>query len=328
MLQPRRLPDDLPADVFRYDEAVSAGVARSRLNAGDIRHPHHGIYSASSRDDPLTPQNRCRELAIAFDGVRVFSHLTAARLWGMPLPFGWSETEDMHTIAHHGAAPMRRPGVVGWETALELKWTWLDGLPVTQPAEVWCQLAMPGATGVDRSGRRRSLSVEWLVAVGDYLLTGPKVEGVRTPLCTREHLIAALARHRGKRGVKAARDALDRIRTPVHSPRESLLRLLLVDHGLPEPEVQLAVMTAQGVRHADLGYRAARLLIEYQGDHHRTDRDQWLDDLTRTQLFTDAGYDTIYVGAADVTPSAAAALVERIRRALARASARETSRMS
>lgn len=264
---------------------------------------------------------------VIFEGTRVFSHLTAARLWGMPLPFGWTEEEDLHTISHHGTAPIRRPGVVGWETAHEIKTTTRGGILVTQPAETWCQLAMPGATGVDETGRRRNLSRGWLVAVAEYLLTGPKVDGVRTPLCTREHLVAALARHKGKRGVKAAREALELARTPVHSPRETLLRLLLVDHGLPEPEVQFAVATADGIRHADLGYRAARLLIEYQGDHHRTDRDQWREDLTRIQLFQDAGYDVICVGADDVAPQNKRALVERIRRALQRAAARETSRM-
>ena len=65
---------------------------------------------------------------------------------------------------------------------------------------------------------------------------------------------------------------------PVDSPRESLLRLILVAGGLPEPEVQFAVRTAQGIRHADLGYRDARLLIEYHGDDHRTSRKRWLED--------------------------------------------------
>ena len=101
---------------------------------------------------------------------------------------------------------------------------------------------------------------------------------------------------------------------PVDSPRESLLRLILVAGGLPEPEVQFAVRTAQGIRHADLGYRDARLLIEYQGDDHRTSRKRWLEDVTRRQLFEDAGYRVIEIGAADLADEAA--LVARVRRAL------------
>lgn len=313
MLQRNPLPESLPS-AFRFDDAVSAGVARSRLRADDIEHSHHGVYALRTDSDELL--DRCLRLALVFDGSRAFSHLTAARLWGMPLPFEWTLEEPLHTISDAGAAPVRRPGVVGWETADALRRTVHLDVPIIQPAEVWCQLAMPGATGVDEAGRRRSLSIEWLVAVGDYLLTGPKTDGIRVPLCTREHLIAALARHKGKRGVKNARAAIDRMRAPVHSPRETLLRLALVDHGLPEPEVQLEVLTASGRRHADLGYRKARLLIEYQGDHHRTDRRQWLEDLTRTQLFEDAGYRTILAGAADLEPSGIRAFAERVRRAL------------
>ena len=74
-------------------------------------------------------------------------------------------------------------------------------------------------------------------------------------------------------------------------------------------------MTAAGLRHADLGYPDARLLIEYHGDQHRTDRAQWLEDLTRRQLFEDAGYRVMEVGAADLTPNCHA-LAARVRRAL------------
>jgi very-short-patch-repair endonuclease len=175
---------------------------------------------------------------------------------------------------------------------------------------------MPGATGAFESGRKRALSAEWLVAVADYVLTGPRVDGRRRPLCSRRQLEAALRSHRGKRGAKSLAWALDRVRSPVHSPQETRLRLGLVDQGLPEPEVQFEVQTAAGIRHADLGYREARVLLEYQGDHHRTDAKQWRTDLTRVQLFEDAGYRTILVGADDLGDGLPA-LASRVRRALA-----------
>ncbi len=100
------------------------------------------------------------------------------------------------------------------------------------------------------------------------------------------------------------------------------MRLAMVDFGLPEPQVQVPVHTAEGLRHADLGYPELRLLFEYQGDQHRTDRNQWLEDLTRVQLFEDAGYRTMLIGADDVTDRTLPALIARIIRA------RETSRKS
>ncbi|MEV4775168.1 DUF559 domain-containing protein [Microbacterium sp. LWH12-1.2] len=80
----------------------------------------------------------------------------------------------------------------------------------------------------------------------------------------------------------------------------------------------MAVKTAHGLRHGDLGYRAARLIIEYQGDEHRASRKRWLQDLTRIQLLEDAGYRVILVGADDLRDGARA-LIERIRRILASA---------
>ena len=316
MPQPSPLPYPLSLGPFAYAEAARAGVARSRLRAADVRHPHHGVYVPWARDPDV--MERCEHLVPLFGEHTWVSHLTGARLWEMPLPFAATPAESLHVMTLASHAPMRRKGVVGWETAESgMPRTMLGLIPVAAPAEVWTQLAVPGSTGVDpETGAKRRLSRGWLTAVGDYLLTGPKRDGMRHPLCTREELQHALDRRRGKRGAVDLAWALDRVRAPVHSPKETQLRLGLVDCGLPEPDVQVPVATAVGLRHADLGYPEARVLIEYQGDHHRTDRNQWLEDLTRFQLFQDAGYHTIAVGAADLEPNCSA-LAMRVRRALA-----------
>lgn len=315
------LPESLTRGPFLFRDAVDAGVARSRLRAPDLRHPHRGLYVAGG--EPRHVVARCEEIVSLLGQELWFSHLTAGRLWNFRLPYAWSADEDLHVMAVSDAAPMRRPGIIGWETEVaDLPRLMLGMLPVIAPADVWAQLAVPGATGVDPdTGSRRRLTSDWLVAVGDYLLTGPRIGRARVPLCTRDDLMRAIQRRRRKRGVKDLALALDRVRPGAHSPRETLLRLGLVDHGLPEPDVQVPVVTAAGLRHADLGYPDARLLLEYQGDHHRTDRRQWLEDLTRVQLLQDAGYDVMVVGAADIVPDSAA-LAGRVRRALARARTR------
>ncbi|MGM7677366.1 hypothetical protein [Microbacterium sp. A94] len=225
--------------------------------------------------------------------------------------------EQMHVLTLTDAAPMRRRDVIGWETARsDMSRTVLDGLPLVRPADVWAQLAVRGAMGLDVEGRKRNLNNDWLVAVGDYLLTGPSKNGRRIPLCTREEMLEVLRRRKGKRGGRLLREAYDQVRSPVHSPKETQLRLAMVAHGLPEPDVQVPVMTAEGLRHADLGYPVLKLLFEYQGDYHRTDRKQWLEDLTRVQLFEDAGYRPMLIGADDLRPTRVAALMSRIRRAM------------
>lgn len=308
------LPFPLSGGPFRYSEAKVAGIGRGRLRADDIDHPHHGLYAPTAADDIVT---RCENLVPLLGEHAWFSHLTAARLWGMPLPFASTADEPLHVLTLAAAAPMRRRGVVGWETShTETPRAMMGLIPLVSASEVWVQLAVPGSTGVDaETGAKRRLSREWLTAVGDYLLTGPKVDGARRPLCTVAELTESVARRRRARGVVDLTWALDMVRAAVHSPKETEVRLGLVACGLPEPDVQVPVMTSAGLRHADLGYPGARLLIEYHGDQHRTDRVQWLEDLTRRQLFEDAGYRVMEVGAADLKPNCHA-LAARVRRAL------------
>ena len=42
------------------------------------------------------------------------------------------------------------------------------------------------------------------------------------------------------------------------------------------------------------------MIFEYEGDGHRTDRDQWLDDIDRRELFEDAGFRVVRVTTRDV----------------------------
>lgn len=305
------LPPALAHAAFTYREAIDAGVSRRRLGHPDIRRVQHGVYARPSADDVVA---RCAELVPLLGERRWFSHLTAARLWGIPSPFPWTPGESVHVLAAAGAEPLRRPGIVGWETADPCAAVVRCGIPVMTAAATWVQLAVPGATA---SGRRRrgAFEVPWLVAAGDHLLTGPRAPGGRTPLCTLDELADAVRAHRGKRGAKALAAALPLLRPGPQSPRESLLRLGLVERGLPEPTVQPPVATAAGIRHPDLGYLDGRVLLEYQGDHHRTDARQWREDLRRQQLFEDAGYRVIAVTLDDFDDGCLS-LASRVRRAL------------
>ena len=300
------LPSELPPGVaFTVAQGRSSGVADGRMRGCDLDRPHHGVRARAL--DPTDLVDRCTALLPLMSSDQVFSHRTAAALLGMPLPAenGASDPLDVLTI---GARRMRRPGVAGRQTDdADTPIASIAHLPVVAPARTWCHLAELGrAARVDR---------RWLVAIGDHAISGARsARGRMPPLAEHADLAEAVREHGSRRGAASLAWALPRLRRPVDSPRESLLRLILVAGGLPEPEVQFAVTTAQGIRHADLGYRDARLLIEYQGDDHRTSRKRWLDDLTRRQLFEDAGYRVIELGAADLANEAA--LVARIRRAL------------
>ena len=155
-------------------EAREAGIGRGRLRGKDLAHPFRGIHVAGYAPEDLT--GACESLLPALGPSQWFSHLTAARLWGMPTPFFWSPEEPLHVLALGDTPPMRRDGVVGWETeSADIPGRLLGLLPVIDPAAVWCQLSVPGALGP-----RRAMTPEWLVAAGDFLLSGAARSGPET----------------------------------------------------------------------------------------------------------------------------------------------------
>jgi hypothetical protein len=56
------------------------------------------------------------------------------------------------------------------------------------------------------------------------------------------------------------------------SPKESWLRLVLIDAGLPRPVTQIHVTDNPLVAYLDMGWKEPKVALEYDGDQHRTDR--------------------------------------------------------
>lgn len=306
------LPPWMHGVAFTVAEGRKLGLTDSRMRHPRFARPHHGLRLLGSTgrvDDAVI--DRCADLLAVLPPDALFSHATAARLWGIPLP---SHIGDALHVLVHGAVPVRRPGVFGWTRGDSLPDSRLThGMPLTTPADTWAMLA-----GMTES-RGGSVSREWLVAIGDFLVSGRRTRRGREPaLATMAQLTDALLRHGSRRGAAALSWAIARVRSPVDSPPETFLRLRLVAARLPEPLVQPPIPTAAGIRHPDLGYLAERTLIEYLGDVHRTDRDTWRQDLTRVQLFEDAGYRLMLAGADDIAPEGMRAFADRVRRALRR----------
>jgi len=80
---------------------------------------------------------------------------------------------------------------------------------------------------------------------------------------------------------------------------ETRLRWLLLSAGLPRPEVQVGLYDDEGdfLGRADLFYRQARVVIEYDGGNHR---ERLVSDDRRQNLLIRAGYRILRFTAADV----------------------------
>lgn len=76
------------------------------------------------------------------------------------------------------------------------------------------------------------------------------------------------------------------------SPGESVLRAVVVFAGLPKPDLNVEIMINGRTIIADLAWLIWRLIAEYEGGHHQTDRRQYLIDIDRYGLIrtTDLTY--------------------------------------
>jgi len=176
-------------------------------------------------------------------------------------------------------------------------------MPVSDAADTWLSLAS-------------ELSPPDLVAVGDHLILEPRVLDPRDirPYVTIDELHDRLAHFSG-RGAQAAASALRLMRHGAESRPETLLRLLLGRAGFPEPLLQAEIVDDGGHFHgfADLYYPEFKVIVEYDGDHHRTRVSQYDRDITRIDEFIASGNAVVRVRAARIfrSPSSIAPLVLR-----------------
>ncbi len=206
-------------DVVVGSEALRLGtLSRCQLRAG-FRAIFPDVYLANCAAPTLRTRS---EAAWLWSGRRgVLAGLAAAALHGSD----WiSDDEPVELIWRNPHAPAgvitRNHRVEGDEV------TRVAGLPVTTPARTAFDLA-------------RQLPTGEAVARLDALMRA-------TPFSSEDVLLLA-KRDPGARGVRRLRAVLPLVDSGAASPKETWLRLLLIDAGLPAPQTQIPVI-AQGRR--------------------------------------------------------------------------------
>ncbi len=137
-------------------------------------------------------------------------------------------------------------------------------------------------------------------------------------LVSLAELDAFIARHVGWPGIRRARAALDLADENSWSPRESLMRLLWIEAGLPKPLTNVPLFDLQG-RHLgtpDLLDVGLGLMGEYDGEVH-LDGGRRHHDVVRGEGLRSAGLEVVTMMAADAADPFA--MVDRIRSAARRA---------
>jgi hypothetical protein len=120
----------------------------------------------------------------------------------------------------------------------------------------------------------------------------------------------------GRRGILRARQAMELFDAGAQSPKESWLRVVLIQAGLPRPQTQIAVLDELGnsIAYLDMGWEDVKVAVEYDGEQHRVDRRQYTWDVRRLESLERLGWIVIRVVAGDRP----AVVVARVRAALAR----------
>ncbi|TQL40425.1 hypothetical protein FB562_2634 [Homoserinimonas aerilata] len=290
VLMPRRvpLPSCLTGHAFRVGDPIASGLSARRLRGRDVDRPFAGVRAVGL--DLRILENRCRAYAARMPPGQFFSHITAALLYRIPLPWRLEQDSRIHVSVRDGGIRPRARGVIGHRLSATTVPRMLGELPVADPVSTWCHLASV-------------LDVDELIAAGDFLVSGLVTnDGRRPPLATLSQLSDAVQRSAGRRGARTMAATVTHIRTGVDSPRESRLRMLLLRSGLPEPVINEPVFDADGRRvgKPDLMFPEARLVLEYEGDEHRTNRDRFRRDIFRREAFEDAGYRVKRVTADDL----------------------------
>ena len=284
MHPPSALPPQLSNQPFTVAEARAAGLSRRRTRAGDLVKPCHGVRALT-----------------AVTGA-VVSHLSAAVLWGFPLPLALENLAVVHLTGEPGRRAVRHRGVVGHQQSLDadeiVAGAWVS---CTSPLRTWFDLA--GILGLDD-----------LVIAGDFLLRR------RNPLSTVDALDAFLACKRGRTGYRRAMRARALMRANTDSPKETELRLLLTRHGLPEPGINVPIFDGTGCRiqDPDLSYEREKIAIQYDGAHH-ANPGQRRSDIFRDENARDAGWRVVVLTQTDLEPLAPGmtpTAVTRVRAAL------------
>lgn len=276
------------SEPFRGSEAVAAGALSKSALRSRYRRLFPDVYL--NRDADLTPMNLAKAGWLWSGRAGVVAGRSAAALHGA----GWVGIDQPVDVIYSNRSAPGGIKAHGDRTSAD-EIVVIDGISVTNPARTALDVGCWYPIGQG-------------VATLDALSAATKFDPLEAE--------ALLERYPGRRGIRNARRALSLVDAGAQSPKETWLRLLLIDGGLPRPQTQIPIRDNAGIVFAylDLGWEEFMVAVEYDGDQHRTDRRQYTWDVRRLELLEHLGWIVIRVLAGDRRD----AILQRVRTAIAR----------
>ncbi len=272
------------ADVFIGSEAVTAG----RVTKYDLRARYRRILPDvyGPLGSPPTLFERTVATWLWSDRQGVITGLAASALHGAK----WVDVDSVIELNGYDRKPP-----AGVSTRIETlhpdEIEMRCGLAVTTVDRTAFDLARRGPVG------RAVERLDALAAARDF---------------KADDVLAVGRRHPHVRGLRRVPRILGMVDAGAQSPKETWLRLLLIDAGFPPPQTQIPVPGPDGYPRyfLDMGWPELMVAVEYDGEQHRVDRDIYRNDLSRSEYIAQCGWTRIRVIAGDQRPG----IVHRVRR--------------
>ncbi|MDY0910509.1 hypothetical protein [Microbacterium sp. CFBP9034] len=265
--------DEAAEKLTHYSQLDRAGFGRRQqralLRSGDLVRVHDGWYADGA--DWTTAYSEGRQLrrvaAVAASmrsGGAVFSHTSAAAIWGLPL-YRWDPARA-HVTLRRGAGASSTGGVFRHR----------DDLPdddITERHGLLC-------TSLERTvvDLARSVPTETALVIADAALRavahrpGIRRYDVDAALRLRDAMWRLLGTMQGKRGVRQARWVLEHADGRAELPGESVSRHHLIQLGYTAVRLQVHVPGPAGADYfVDLGLDESHAWGEFDGKAKYTD---------------------------------------------------------
>jgi hypothetical protein len=271
---------------FVGSEAIAGGLLTRSQLATRYTRLFRDVYV--NPHTPVTAALRAKAGWLWAKRQGVVAGFSAAALHGSKWVDGTTTVELIHENRH------RLPGLrTRGDRIAEDEIVIVDGIPVTSPTRTALDLGCwyPTTSGV---------------AAIDSLARATDIKAADVELLAQ--------RYPGRRGIARGRLAISLFDPGAQSPKETWLRLVLVQAGLPRPQTQIPVLNEFGraIAYLDMGWEDVKVAVEYDGDQHRSDRSQYNWDIRRLERLQHKGWVVIRVVAGDRP----ADIVRRVRTAL------------
>jgi len=298
------VPDHLQTGVFSLERGRAFGLHRTTLQHPRFESPYPGVRRLRPSDPEPPPRFDDRRIIaraaeylprLRSDRGEAFSHTTALHLYGAPI----RTPVELHVTIPEPHAAVRLQGVIGHRlsSAPALRLVHIPGNPVPVPCVSPAVALLQSAS---------LLSFREQVVAADHLikLEGPSMQR-RPGLVTLDELRGAAERSTWA-GVPRLRAALDVARVGAESRYESLQHFELARMGIDRLELQANVTDSDGawIGRFDAVDRERMRILEFDGEQHRTDRSQYLDDESRLDRARSTGYAVKRTHSQDFEPAA------------------------